>query len=56
MVVPDGWGGYAVYLRAERPGNGHGRVYTIRATATDRAGNTATSTATCTVPHDQGPN
>ncbi len=43
-----------VQLRAERSGNGPGRVYTITATATDLAGNTATATATCTVPHDQG--
>ena len=29
-------------------------VYTLTATASDLAGNTATATATCTVPHDQG--
>ncbi len=43
-----------VQLRAERLGNGPGRVYTITATATDVAGNLATVTAACKVPHDQG--
>jgi hypothetical protein len=53
-VVPDGAGGFTVNLRAERHG-GHGdRTYTITATATDRADNTRTVSATCVVPHDQG--
>ncbi len=43
-----------VQLRAERLGSGTGRVYTITANATSVAGLSATSTATCTVPHDQG--
>ena len=43
-----------VQLRADRLGNGTGRVYTITATATSGAGVVSTSTATCTVPHDQG--
>ena len=43
----------AVWLRAERAGNGTGRVYTITATARDLAGNTASATATCKVPHDR---
>lgn len=43
-----------VQLRVERLGSGSGRVYTLTATATDIAGNTATSTAACVVPHDQG--
>ncbi len=47
-------GAYAVALLAERSGNGTGRVYTLRAVASDQAGNTATVTATCTVPHDKG--
>ena len=46
--------GGSVDLRAERDGAGDGRVYTLRATVTDRAGNTTSQTATCTVPHDQG--
>ena len=45
---------FTVQLRAERLGTGTGRVYTLAASASDLAGNTATSTATCTVPHDQG--
>ena len=43
-----------VRLRAQRLGNGDGRIYTVTATATNGAGLTSTSTATCTVPHDQG--
>jgi len=43
----------AIYLRAERSGKGDGRIYTITYTATDDAGNSATATATVTVPHDQ---
>ena len=43
-----------VGLRAERLGNGSGRVYTLTATASDLAGNSTTATATCIVPHDQG--
>jgi hypothetical protein len=54
LVAPDGAGGFVVYLRAERRGNEGDRVYTITATATDRAGNARTVTATCVVPHDQG--
>jgi len=42
-----------IYLRAERSGKGDGRIYTITYTATDDAGNSATATATVTVPHDQ---
>jgi hypothetical protein len=43
-----------VSVRADRAGGGTGRVYTITASATDLAGNTAAAAATCTVPHDQG--
>jgi hypothetical protein len=39
-----------VYLRAERSDE-HDLIYTLTATATDRAGNKATTTATVTVPH-----
>ncbi len=43
-----------VLVRAERSGLGNGRVYTISATATDRAGNTSTAArGTVTVPHNQ---
>jgi hypothetical protein len=43
-----------VQLRAERSGTGDGRVYTITITCKDSASNTASSTATVTVAHDQG--
>jgi hypothetical protein len=55
LITRDG-DGYAVALRAERLGNGPGRLYTITATATDIAGNVKTMTANCVVPHDQGKN
>jgi parallel beta-helix repeat protein len=42
--------GGIVQLRVERAPSGHGRTYTIVATAIDVAGNTSTSTATCVVP------
>lgn len=43
----------SVQLRAERLGNGNGRVYTITFKVTDAAGNVATATARVTVPHSQ---
>ncbi|WP_193214553.1 CHRD domain-containing protein [Luteolibacter marinus] len=42
-----------VKLRAERSGNGDGRIYTIVVEATDEAGNTATTTTEVTVPHSK---
>jgi len=44
---------YVVELRAQREGSGKGRIYTITATATDKAGNKSTVTSTVTVPHDK---
>jgi hypothetical protein len=41
-------------LRAARAGSGSGRVYSLAYRASDVAGNTATCTATVSVPHDQG--
>lgn len=41
-------------LRAERAGSDTGRVYTLTYQGADQAGNSATCTATVTVPHDQG--
>jgi endo-1,4-beta-xylanase len=40
-------------LRAERLGNGNGRVYTITYTATDKAGNVTTKSVEVSVPRDQ---
>ena len=42
-----------VKLRAERAGNGDGRVYTITVTAEDGSGNTAQATCEVIVPHDR---
>jgi sugar lactone lactonase YvrE len=53
-IAPNGSGGYNVSLQADRLGSGTGRVYTLTATARDLAGNVATATSTCVVPHDQG--
>jgi hypothetical protein len=44
----------SVRLRAERNGNGDGRVYTITFRVRDASGNTTTKTAKVIVPHDQG--
>jgi len=54
VITPNRSGGFIVQLQADRLGTGNGRVYTLTATAADLAGNPATATATCTVPHDQG--
>ncbi len=43
-----------VLLRAEREGNGDGRIYTITITCVDSGGNTSTEDVTVTVPHDRG--
>lgn len=43
-----------VQLRAERAGNGNGRVYTITTTCHDQYGNTSHSSTTVTVQHDKG--
>ena len=54
VITPNASGGFVVQLRAERSGNGQGRIYTVTASARDLAGNQATTTATCLVPHDRG--
>jgi len=45
-----------VRLRAERAGNGNGRIYTITITCTDSAGNSSRQNVMVRVPHDQGQN
>jgi pimeloyl-ACP methyl ester carboxylesterase len=47
-------GNLTVGLRAERRGNGNGRVYTIQLRCADDSGNSSTRTTKVTVPHDQG--
>lgn len=48
IVIDD----HHVKLRAERAGNGNGRIYTITITSVDDCGNTATTTTTVLVPHN----
>lgn len=43
-----------VDLRAERSGNGDGRIYTLSWRAEDAAGNAAEGDCHVVVPHDQG--
>jgi predicted extracellular nuclease len=45
---------HLVRLRAERAGNGNGRVYTVTITAVDAAGGSSQSVVTVSVPHDKG--
>jgi hypothetical protein len=40
-----------VLLRAERAGNGSGRIYTITLTVTDSAGSSSSSSVIVRVPH-----
>ena len=47
-------GRFAVSLRADRDGNGGGRVYTIGVRCVDASGNASSAATTVTVPHDQG--
>lgn len=47
-------GPLSVNLRAERSGNGPGRVYTITVTCTDGSGNAASSSTTVSVPKSNG--
>ncbi len=46
-------GAMTLNLRAERSGNGPGRVYTITVEARDAAGNTSNKTVTVSVPHSK---
>lgn len=47
-------GDLSLLLRAERSGNGGGRVYTITVESVDVVGNTTMSTVEVVVPHDRG--
>jgi PKD repeat protein len=49
VIVDD----YTFEFRAERSGNGAGRVYTITYRATDASGNSAEASLTITVPHNK---
>ena len=49
IVISGGPNQFIVQLGADKD-----QIYTLTAMASDLAGNTATATATCTVPHDQG--
>jgi len=49
-IKPDG----RIFLRAERSGNGSGRVYTLTYTARDAAGNTTQATAQVSVAQNKG--
>jgi hypothetical protein len=43
-----------VLLRAERAGNGNGRIYTVGITCVDSGGNSSSKSVPVSVPHDQG--
>jgi hypothetical protein len=47
-------GGMHARVRAERAGPGRGRVYTVRFSCTDDAGNSSEATASVRVPHNMG--
>ena len=53
--VEDGPGGFVyLQLRAERPGKGDGRAYTITIVATDIYGNNSSAQVRIIAPHDKG--
>ena len=54
IISGAGFEPHKVSLRASRLGSGTGRIYTVTATATDVAGNSTTSSASCVVPLSQG--
>jgi hypothetical protein len=54
-IAPDGAiNGSTAQVRAERSGNGNGRVYRISFTASDGKGGTCDGSVKVSVPHDQG--
>ena len=52
-VINQATGVITLQLRAERSGQGNGRIYTVLVTATDASGNSSTATVDIKVPHDQ---
>jgi hypothetical protein len=54
IVIAGSGDSRTVALRADRYAAGPGRVYTITVSATDAAGNSASASAACRVPHDLG--
>lgn len=52
-VVQESDGSYSVYLRAERSGQGAGRIYTVDITAPDEADNTVSEQVQFIVAHDK---
>jgi hypothetical protein len=53
VITANGSGNSVIQLRADRLGNGTGRIYSLVATAMDLAGNSVTATASCGVPHSR---
>ena len=53
-VIKQATGVITLQLRAERLGNGNGRVYSISITATDQSGNSSVAVVKVLVPHDIG--
>lgn len=53
QIVDNGDGTASVAVRAERKGNGTGRIYTIAVTATDDSGNSTAQSGIVTVPHSK---
>jgi hypothetical protein len=47
-------GEHRAFVRAERSGNGFGRIYTLHIEVSDMSENTTNGTVTVTVPHDRG--
>jgi hypothetical protein len=54
VIRPLGANRVSIWLRRERLPRGDGRVYLLRATALDLAGNETSIRSTCTVPRHHG--
>jgi hypothetical protein len=53
-MIDQATGIITLQLRAERSGQGDGRIYTITVTATDQSGNATTADVNVVVPKNQG--